>query len=108
MLDPLADLTRPGAPPPEIEEGPRMKLGPSSGRTVTVNAARGMDVGRAFRTLEMQCARNSVKRDFMMQRFHERPGMKRKRLKSVRWRRNFKANFKKTVAMVQKMTKQGW
>lgn len=107
MLDPLS-TSNPGAPPAIEDDGPVMKLGPSLGRTVEVNPARGMDVGRAFRTLEMQCARNSVKRDFMMQRFHERPGLKRKRLKSVRWRRNFKKNFQATVALVQKMTRQGW
>lgn len=73
-----------------------------------MNTARGMDVGRAFRQLEILCARNSVRRDFMRQRFHERPGLKRKRLKSERWRKNFKANFKGIVGVVQKMRKQGW
>lgn len=85
-----------------------MRLGPTVGRTVNVNTARGMDVGRAFRQLEMLCARNNVRKDSMRQRFHERPGLKRKRLKSERWRRNFKANFKGVVALVQKMRKQGW
>ncbi|KAF2164346.1 hypothetical protein M409DRAFT_25225 [Zasmidium cellare ATCC 36951] len=92
---------------PELESPP-MKLGPTVGRTVNVNTARGMDVGRAFRQLEILCARNQVRKDFMKQRFHERPGLKRKRLKSERWRKNFKANFKETVALVQKMRKQGW
>ncbi|KAK4628808.1 hypothetical protein CLAFUW4_07968 [Fulvia fulva] len=109
MLEPINySSSRLGAPPPEIDEGPPLKLGPTLGRTVEVNAARGMDVGKAFRSLETLCGRNSVKRDFQMQRFHERPGMKRKRLKSVRWRRHFKKNFKATVVLVQKMTRQGW
>ncbi|KAK4499566.1 hypothetical protein PRZ48_010083 [Zasmidium cellare] len=92
---------------PELESAP-VKLGPTVGRTVNVNPARGMDVGRAFRQLEILCARNHVRKDVMRQRFHERPGLKRKRLKSERWRRNFKENFKGTVALVQKMRKQGW
>lgn len=92
---------------PEVESAP-MKLGPTVGRTITVNPARNMDVGRAFRQLEILCGRNNVRRDSMRQRFHERPGMKRKRLKSERWRKNFKDNFKGVVAMVQKMRKQGW
>ncbi|KAK3115800.1 hypothetical protein LTR53_004477 [Teratosphaeriaceae sp. CCFEE 6253] len=83
-------------------------LSPSVGRSVTVDSTRGMDIGRAFRTLEMQCARNSVKKDFMRQRFHERPGLKRKRLRSERWRRRFRENFKGTIAMVQGMRAQGW
>lgn len=85
-----------------------MKLNSSTGRQVRVDPERRMDVGRAFRSLEILCARNSVKRDFMRQRFHERPGLKRKRLKSERWRKNFKAGFKETVRMVMKMKKQGW
>jgi len=104
-------LTR--APPPSpapllIEKVLPMKLNPSVGRTITVDSARGMDVGRAFRTLEMQCNRNSVKRDFMRQRYHERAGLKRKRLRGERWRRRFKENFKGVVGLVKKMTAQGW
>ncbi|KJY02456.1 37S ribosomal protein MRP21 [Zymoseptoria brevis] len=95
------------APSIDIVEPP-MKLNSSTGRQVRVDPERRMDVGRAFRSLEILCARNSVKRDFMRQRFHERPGLKRKRLKSERWRKNFKAGFKETVRMVMKMKKQGW
>lgn len=95
------------SPAPEPEEVP-MKLGSTIGRTIKVDNNKFVDVGRAFRMLEMECARNSVKRDFMRQRFHERPGLKRKRLKSERWRKNFRKNFTGIVAMVQKMRKQGW
>ena len=73
-----------------------------------VNENRNMDVGRAFRTLDQQLARNSVRRDMMRQRFHERPGLKRKRLKSERWRKRFKEGFRATVGMVQRLKKQGW
>lgn len=69
---------------------------------------RGMDIGKAFRTLEQMCGRNKVRSDFMRQRFHERPGLKRKRLKGERWRRNFKAGFKETVGLVVRMKRQGW
>ena len=94
---------------PAIPEKPLpFKLNASVGRSVTVDSERGMDVGRAFRTLEIQCARNSVRKDFMRQRFHERAGLKRKRLRSERWRRRFKEEFKGTIAMVQKMRAQGW
>lgn len=85
-----------------------MKLTPTLGRTVHVDNDRGMDVARAFRSMEVQVARNQVKRDFNKQRFYERPGMKRKRLKSDRWRRRFKAGFQAAVRRVLKMRKQGW
>lgn len=85
-----------------------MKLNSSVGRTIKVDPARGIDVARAFTVLETQCNRNNVKRDAQKQRYHERPGLKRKRLKSERWRRRFKETFKRTVTMVQRMKGQGW
>jgi len=85
-----------------------MKLGPTLGRTVHVDKDRGLDVARAFRTMEIQVARNAVRRDFNKQRFYERPGMKRKRLKSERWRKRFKESFQAAVKRVLKMRKQGW
>ncbi|KAK5167163.1 uncharacterized protein LTR77_007893 [Saxophila tyrrhenica] len=100
-------LSSPPPPPPEPQAAP-MKLDSTVGRTIFVNNERGIDVGRAFRMLDQRCAQNSVKRDFMKQRFHERPGLKRKRLKQERWRRRFKETFRETVGMVQRMKKQGW
>nr|POE87880.1 37s ribosomal protein mrp21, mitochondrial [Quercus suber] len=95
--------------PPTIPDDPLpFKLGPSVGRMIPVDAARNMDIGRAFRQLEIVCNRNKVKQDFMKQRFHERPGLKRKRLKTVRWRRRFKEGFKGIVKKVMGMKKQGW
>ncbi|KAL8710622.1 MAG: hypothetical protein Q9220_004846 [cf. Caloplaca sp. 1 TL-2023] len=61
-----------------------IKSRPSIGRTVEVMPERGFDLGRAIRSLEINCAVNNVKGDSISQKFHERPGMKRKRLKSVR------------------------
>ncbi|KAK6002280.1 hypothetical protein QM012_001918 [Aureobasidium pullulans] len=80
--------------------------GPTLGKTVQVR--NGGDVGRAFREVEQLCGRNRVRQDFNKQRFHERPGLKRKRLHSERWRRRFKEAFRGTVKMVNKMRKQGW
>jgi len=67
-----------------------------------------MDLARAFRSLEIKCAVNNVKRDFNTTRFHERPGMKRKRLKQVRWRARFKAGFQAIVRRVEDMRRKGW
>ncbi|KAK5721606.1 hypothetical protein LTR15_006195 [Elasticomyces elasticus] len=96
------------APPLLIPKPLPFTLSPSVGRAVNVIPDRGMDIGRAFKTLEIQCNKNSVKRDFMRQRFHERPGLKRKRLRQERWRRRFRENFRGVVAMVQGMRAQGW
>ncbi|KAG8629721.1 hypothetical protein KVT40_001340 [Elsinoe batatas] len=85
-----------------------VRLGPNLGRTVKVNPGRNMDVGRAFRQLDILCSRNKVRADFNRQRFHERPGLRRKRLKRERWRKHFKDGFKGMVALVKKMKKQGW
>jgi len=80
----------------------------SVGRTVEIDADRGFDFGRALRTLDIQCAINRVRADQQRQRFHERPGMKRKRLKSERWRRLFRESFKATVGRVKEMRRKGW
>ncbi|KAI9671117.1 MAG: hypothetical protein M1831_005203 [Alyxoria varia] len=87
---------------------PNIRLGPTLGRTIEVNDKRRMDLGRAFRMLEVKCSQNSVRRDFNKQRFHERPGLKRKRLKSERWRARFKTNFKQVIRRVEEMRRKGW
>lgn len=78
------------------------------GRTIEVDASRGIDFGRALGNLGILCATNKVKQDFQRQRFHERPGMKRKRLKRERWRKLFKEGFRATVTRVQEMRRKGW
>lgn len=65
-------------------------------------------MGKAIRMVEQLCAKNSVRKDFTSQRYHERGGLKRKRLRRERWRKNFKASFKATVARVTALKKQGW
>jgi small subunit ribosomal protein MRP21 len=83
-----------------------LKLNPSTGRSVTINA--GIDVGRGFRLLEQSCARNRVRNDATKQRFHERGGLKRKRLRRERWRKRFMEGFKATIGRVKQLKKQGW
>ncbi|KAL8682503.1 MAG: hypothetical protein Q9186_001450 [Xanthomendoza sp. 1 TL-2023] len=85
-----------------------IKSRPSLGRTVEVMPERGLDLGRALRSLDINCNANNVKADAISQRFHERPGLKRKRLHSVRWRRNFKIGFRGVVEKVKAMRRKGW
>ncbi|XXG99361.1 hypothetical protein Hte_005698 [Hypoxylon texense] len=79
---------------------PPLRLVPRTGRTV--------QVARSFKLLAMQVAQNQLRRDFQAQRFHERAGLKRKRLRSERWQKRFKKGFKACVSRVKELTKQGW
>ncbi|EJT72160.1 hypothetical protein GGTG_09027 [Gaeumannomyces tritici R3-111a-1] len=90
--------------PPEERE--RRRLVPSLGREVPVNAR--VDPARAFALLSMSVRYNKMPKDVRLQRFHERPGIKRKRLKMERWRARFKYSFRHTVNRVRELAKQGW
>jgi small subunit ribosomal protein MRP21 len=85
---------------------PAMRLNPTTGRTVHIQGA--MDLSRGMRLLELSCSKNKVRSDFTKQRFHERPGLRRKRLKSQRWRKRFQEGFKATVTRVKQLKTQGW
>lgn len=85
-----------------IESSPRV------GRTVEVNARKGVDVATALRRLNSECAKNNVRYDRISQRYHERPGLKRKRLQRLRWRARFKEGFRAMVLKVQAMRRKGW
>ena len=86
-------------------EAPPFRIGPSLGRTVKVETR---DLAASFRSLDMQVARNRVRADMNKQRFHERPGLKRKRLHSERWRRRFKADFQAVCRRVEELRRKGW
>jgi hypothetical protein len=85
---------------------PVLRLNAKTGRTITVR--KDVDVAKAFTKANILCAVNKVSQDFRKQRFHERNGIKRKRLKVERWRRRFMEGFKATVGRVKEMKKQGW
>jgi small subunit ribosomal protein MRP21 len=91
-----------------IPQKPRvpMRLTPSTGRSIAIGT--GIDVARGLRLLEQSCARNRVRADFTLQRFHERGGLKRKRLRRQRWRRRFIEGFRATVGRVKQLKHQGW
>ncbi|KAF2196475.1 hypothetical protein GQ43DRAFT_255421 [Delitschia confertaspora ATCC 74209] len=95
----------PVVPRQEPEVYPRLNA--STGRSIELND-RGRDLVRGLGMLNSLLARNQVKRDFNKQRFHERPGLKRKRLKSERWRRRFKDGFRQVVGRVSELTAKGW
>ena len=84
------------------------RLNPTYGRSVELDASRGRDIVRGIGMLGSLVARNRVKRDFQTQRYHERGGLKRKRLNSERWRRRFNLGFKQVTARVMELTRKGW
>ena len=81
---------------------------PAVGRTIEVEPALGTDFGQAIKKLSILLVNNKVRQDLRKQKYHERAGAKRKRLKSERWRSYFKAGFQATVTRVKKMRRQGW
>lgn len=86
-----------------------MKSRPSLGRTVEIDPLSNVkDLPRAFRVLTIACNRNKVRYDRSSQRFHERPGLKKKRLKRERWRKRFSDGFIAMKEKVEQMRLQGW
>ena len=84
------------------------RLNPTYGRAVELDASRGRDLVRGIGMLGSLMARNKVRHDMMKQRFHERGGLKRKRLNSERWRARFKKGFTEVTGRVAELTRKGW
>jgi len=101
----MRDISAISTMPPPKTRAP-IALKPLSGRMVEINS--NVDVGRGFRLLEQSCARNRVRADATKQRFHERGGLKRKRLRRERWRKRFMEGFRATVGRVKELRNQGW
>ena len=96
-------------PAPSIAQNPKYpRLDASTGRSVDLDPSKGRDLVRGLGQLNSLLARNKVRADFNKQRFHERPGLKRKRLKSQRWRKRFKEGFREVVGRVSALTRKGW
>ncbi|RDW90998.1 hypothetical protein BP5796_02163 [Coleophoma crateriformis] len=112
MLDPkgsdtlkLLDKFSPTSLVPERKRTP-LRMNPRLGRTVTLGG--NIDLGRGLKLLEQSCARNAVRKDSTKQRFHERPGLKRKRMKRAGWRKRFAQGFSAIVKRVKQLKNQGW
>lgn len=103
-------MITPGPTAPAIREQEPVypRLNPAYGRTVTLAPKRGRDLVRGISMLGSLMSRNQVRKDHFKQRFHERPGLKRKRLNSERWRKRFKIGFNATCARVMELTRKGW
>lgn len=84
------------------------RLDPTYGRSVDLDNSRGRDLVRGIGMLASLVARNKIKNDFAKQKFHERGGLKRKRLNSERWRARFKVGFTRITSRVSELTRKGW
>ncbi|CAD6453266.1 539a054f-c4a9-4a01-98ac-8fdfce71d61f [Sclerotinia trifoliorum] len=91
---------------PPLVPRKEMRLSPRTGRTIDIKS--NIDLSRGIRMLEASCALNKVRHDHTHQRFHERGGMKRKRLHRQRWRNNFMEGFKGIIGRVKQLKNQGW
>ncbi|KAG0640653.1 hypothetical protein HOY80DRAFT_884388 [Tuber brumale] len=79
------------------------RTGPTAGRTVEVTS----DLSSALSRLRTIIAQNKLRVDQREQRFHVRPSLKRKRLKSLRHRKRFKDAFKRLVGIAMDMKRKG-
>lgn len=91
---------------PPLAPRVEMRLSPRTGRTIDIKS--NIDLSRGIRMLEASCGLNKVRHDHTNQRFHERGGMKRKRLRRQRWRNNFMEGFRGIVSRVKELKNQGW
>lgn len=103
-----ASMTTSFASPDMRPQQPRIPIRavPSTGRTVHISG--GVNPARAFAMLNQRVIGNRVQTIFNRQRFYERPGLKKKRLRMSRWRSRFKTGFQSTVVRVQELVRQGW
>lgn len=83
-----------------------IKSNPSLSRTVEISSKA--DLGAGFERLRFFVRDNQIRHDQQMQRFYERPGMRRKRLRRERWRARFKENFHNAVEKIKAMRRMGW
>ncbi|RPA72717.1 hypothetical protein BJ508DRAFT_419340 [Ascobolus immersus RN42] len=81
------------------------KMGPTAGRSIPVMNG---DLSGAINQMKAAMSKNNVKHDWRAQRFHERPGLKRKRLRRERHRARFKEGFKRMVNVIIGMKAKGY
>ncbi|AEO61051.1 hypothetical protein MYCTH_2310836 [Thermothelomyces thermophilus ATCC 42464] len=85
---------------------PELRLRPSTGRTIQIKG--NVDLARGFRLLHRAVSQNKIKAHVRLTRFHERPALKRKRLKRERWQERFRQGFRATINRVMELKAQGW
>jgi len=104
---------------PDPQRLPRVHTRPIAGRTIFMEGnSPGSLISKsgqgahnpqhAFQMLDRLLREQKVKSLHYKQRFYERKGMMRKRLRMERWRVRFKKGFKAAASRVLELKKQGW
>ncbi|KAF4579042.1 hypothetical protein EYR36_000851 [Pleurotus pulmonarius] len=75
-----------------------------TGRTVFVGKN---GFGEAYKRLDIILSRNKVRATVRMAERHEKKGVKRRRLSSERWRRQFANEVRKKVQLVKEIRNRG-
>ena len=103
---PLSSYGQPAFPlNPATQVVRTIRSTPVLGRTIQVKQG---DVGTALKNLNKLCYTERIKADRRTQKFYERPGAKRKRLRSVRHKFRFFHAFRATVRRITEMRRKGW
>lgn len=94
--------TEPLAPP----KRPFFRRRPETGTIVSIQ--NKIDLGQALAILGSKVSQNRVAYMLRSQREHERPGLRKKRLRSERWKKQFSLGFKAAVKRANELAKMGW
>ncbi|RDA86976.1 hypothetical protein CP532_6698, partial [Ophiocordyceps camponoti-leonardi (nom. inval.)] len=92
---------------------PKIHTKAVTGRTIFIIPRRSgpntaPTVASAFRALNRLVQEQKLRQKSHFQKIHLRPGLKRKMLKSKRWRARFKVGFKAAAFRALELKKQGW
>lgn len=103
----------------DVAKRPRVHTRPIAGRTIFLEGVGPGSMAsksgqgahnpqHAFQMLHRLVMDQKIKALHYKQRYYERKGMERKRLKMQRWRVRFKKGFKAAASRVLELKKQGW
>lgn len=85
---------------------PTIRLRPPTGRTINVTSS--VNPQRALAMLNRLTVQNRISKDANMQRFHERPALRRKRQWRERKERRFEQGVRAAIYRTMQLKKQGW
>jgi hypothetical protein len=92
-----------------VEEHQRPKhLSPRTGRTFDVTRPSQSELTTRMNQVTMICMANKVAQMERRGKFHERPGIKRKRVRREKWRSKFAKRFGAICGRVKWLSSQGW
>lgn len=118
-IPPLYDFTERPEPPKETPDDlwlynhqqflnaqGNKRVTPTAYSSRSINVIEG-DTASSAKILDRILMLNSVSRDWFTNKRHKPKGEERRRLESLRWRRRFKSEVGKKVALVQQIRKRG-